>query len=141
MPLWRKKSEIRPHIDLWALVAVFLVLLIIMMVYEGENTHDGVSVDNPTVEHAHRLPKANREDAIIVSIFRDGKVFLGSSPLPGPDSLSTGLQAALQPGVERRVYIRADARAKFKWVRAVLTQIQAAGIENVTFFAENKRAS
>jgi biopolymer transport protein ExbD len=43
------------------------------------------------------------------------------------------LREGVREGSERKVYLRADARAKYGEVKAVLDQIRLAGIENVAF--------
>jgi len=49
-----------------------------------------------------------------------------------PDKIREGLKN----GAEKKVYIRADARATYIDVKQALIEIRLAGIENVCFLAE-----
>ena len=69
---------------------------------------------------------------------RDGKVFFRIDQVD-PDQLSAKIRHALQTGSEKKVYIRADARAKYGTVKETLDGIRDAGIENVAFLADQKR--
>jgi hypothetical protein len=45
-------------------------------------------------------------------------------------------KAEVSNGADRKIHIRADARAKYGTVKRVLNEISKARIENVCFFAE-----
>jgi biopolymer transport protein ExbD len=49
-----------------------------------------------------------------------------------PDKIREGLKN----GAEKKVYMRADARARYVDVKQVLIEIRQAGIENVCLLAE-----
>ena len=85
------------------------------------------------------MPGAMQDDVMQVSITRDGKVFFGSEYIV-PDSLKDKIQVRLaDPEVERKVYIRADARARYGTIKAVLDGVRSAGILRVTFLADQRR--
>ena len=69
-------SKINSNINVTPMVDVMLVLLIIFMVITPMLTNkvaiDMAKVDNPTA-----MPDADKEDAIVVAVTRDGGVFLG----------------------------------------------------------------
>jgi biopolymer transport protein ExbD/biopolymer transport protein TolR len=80
-----------------------------------------------------------RDDVMQVSITRDGKVFFGSE-LMVPDSMKEKIQVRLEnPDVERRVYIRADARARYGTIKGVLEGVRSAGILRVAFLVDQRR--
>jgi biopolymer transport protein ExbD len=64
------------NIDVSALAAVLFVLLFAFMMLTA-TPHYGVSADLPKVAHPIALRGANREDALIVSILRDGTIYFG----------------------------------------------------------------
>lgn len=49
------------------------------------------------------------------------------------------IPTAISHGSERKVYIHADAHARYRDVRAVLCAVRSAGVENVAFFVYDKR--
>jgi biopolymer transport protein ExbD/biopolymer transport protein TolR len=85
------------------------------------------------------MPGALRDDAMLVSIMRDGKVYFGSEQI-GPDYMAGKIQARLTDrDVERKVYIRADARARYGTVKTVLDGVRSAGLLGVAFLVDQRR--
>src|SRR6201996_8195136 len=86
-------SNISSNINVTPMVDVMLVLLIIFMVItpmlQNKVSVDMAKVDNPTA-----MPDADKEDAIVVAITRDGGVFLGQDKVAVPD-LGQKVQDAL----------------------------------------------
>jgi len=92
-----------------------------------------MSVDLPKVPHSVSMPGALREDRMQVSITRDGKVYFGSEQVV-PDSMAGRIQLRLKDrGVERKVYVVADRRARWGTVKTVLDGVRSAGIIRVAF--------
>ena len=123
-------------------LAVFLVLYIIFSTIPPSYHH--VTVALPTTEHATDQPGARREDSLQVMVTRNGDLFIaGNEALPTRrvrrGEMAASLRAMIQPSTERRVYIRADALAKYSDVEEALDAIRSTGIEKVTFIAEPKR--
>ena len=73
-------SKVNSNINVTPMVDVMLVLLIIFMVItpmlQNKVAVDMAKVDNPTP-----MPDADKEDAIVVAITRDGGVFLGQNKI------------------------------------------------------------
>jgi biopolymer transport protein ExbD len=86
------------------------------------------------------MPGANREDAIRVVIFRDGKVFFGSDQAV-IEGLPAQIRESLNRGAERRVYISADKHVYYRTVREVLDRVRMAGVENVSFLVNQRQSS
>jgi len=93
------------------------------------------NVDLPVVVHAAKLPNALREDVLEVVVARDGQVFFGRVHI-SPDELPQKIHEGLKGGAEKRIYLRADARAKYADVKKVLDQIRISGVENVSLVME-----
>jgi biopolymer transport protein TolR len=126
-------------IDVTAFVSVMLVLVFTFMIGKIFDTfHPGNSVDLAKVSSPVSMRGANREDATIVSIRRDGKLFFRSD-LVMPDQLAAKIRESVDHGSERKVYIRADAHAKYEKVAEVLDGVHAAGIEKIGFLVEQRR--
>jgi biopolymer transport protein TolR len=98
------------------------------------------STDLAKVAHSVSMTAADREDAMIVAVMRTGDVyFLGDKIVP--DQLDFKIRKALAMGAEKKVYINADARAKYGAVREVLKAVQSSGVERVGFLVEQKKPS
>ena len=86
----------------------------------------------PVATHSSALYGADREDAMIVGINRDGRIFFDRKQV-SPDELSLGIRKSLKQKPERKVYIRADSKARYRTVTLALEAIRAAGIEDIAF--------
>ena len=60
---------------------------------------------------------ADKEDALLVAITRDDKVFFGTD-LVKPDDLTQKIKDAWRTGTDKTRLSKADMRAKFGWVVA-----------------------
>ena len=123
-------------INVTPMVDVMLVVLIIFMVITPLLQH-GVSVDlvktlNPVV-----MSDADKEDAVIVYITRDGNVFLspGTIKMP-PDQLPQKVKDLLTNRASKMVYIRCDSRAKYERVEEVVDNLRAAGVDQLGLLTE-----
>jgi biopolymer transport protein ExbD/biopolymer transport protein TolR len=88
-------------------------------------------------ENADKMPNADRDDAIIVAVTRDGRLFLS----PGNKEISlneiTGDVKDLLTGrLDKTVYVRSDARAKYGDVVKAVDEVRAAGVENLGLLTE-----
>src|SRR2546430_12216832 len=119
-------SKVNANINVTPMVDVMLVLLIIFMVITPM-LQKGVSVDLAKVNNPAQMPDADKEDALLVAVMRDGKVFFGNDQIP-PDQLTNKIKDRIANRVDKRVYIRADARAKFGTVVDVVDNVRAAGV-------------
>src|ERR1700682_898701 len=121
--------------DAYPFVGVTFALLIIFMIVPAVTEHHhGLSLDLPRSRYASPMPRAVREDAQIVAVTRDGKIYLGNT-LMTADDLPSRIRENMRNGEDRKIYIRADARAKYIDVKQVLSEIGKAGIQNVCFLA------
>jgi len=120
-------------------MVVFVILLVFMTI--PVYLHGLGSVDLPKVLHPIPMPGANREDALKVTITRDGKVYFESDQIV-PSALPAKIADRLKDKtVERKVYIVADMRARWGSIKPVLENVHAAGILRVAFLADQRRVS
>jgi biopolymer transport protein ExbD len=119
-------------------MVVFVLLLSFMTI--SPHGH-GVSADLPKVLHPVSMPLALREDVMKVTILRDGRVYFGTDRVDGA-ALQHGIAEHLKDrGVERKVYIVADMRAKWGAVKIVLDGVRSAGILRVAFLVDQRRST
>jgi biopolymer transport protein ExbD len=84
------------------------------------------------------MPDADKEDALIVAVMRDGKVFFGNDQTP-PDQLTQKVKDRLANRLDKRVFVRADARAKFGSVVSVVDNVRAAGVDQLGLLTDQKK--
>jgi biopolymer transport protein TolR len=125
-------------IDASAFAAVMFALVAVMMVVESA-PHHGFGPDLPHVSHAVSMSRANREDAMVIAVMRDGSVYFGRDKV-SPRQLPSKILDRLQDHtVEPRIYIRADARVWYGMVKEVLDAVRSAGIESIAFLVNQSR--
>src|SRR5438094_102059 len=85
-------SKVSSEINVTPMVDVMLVLLIIFMVVTPM-LQKGISVDMAKVNNPAPMQDADREDALLVSITRDGNVYFGSEKISVDGLTTKGLDA------------------------------------------------
>lgn len=91
----------------------------------------GISVALPVTTNAASVPKADKEDAVVVTITSKSELYLGTNPIPASD-LQAKVKDALNGRADKVVYIKADARAPYQSVVEVLDSLRSADVEGVT---------
>jgi biopolymer transport protein TolR len=132
-------AKVNSDINVTPMVDVMLVLLIIFMVVTPMLQH-GVSVDLAKVNNPEPMADADKEDALLVAVMRDGTVYFGQDKLP-PDQLTAKVKDRLVNRVDKRVYVKADARAKFGSVVEVVDNVRAAGVDQLGLLTDQKKTT
>jgi biopolymer transport protein ExbD len=113
---------------------IMLVLLIIFMVVTPM-LQKGVSVDMAKVENPQDLPDADKDDAIILAVTRDGSMYLGSTKIT-LDDITNKVKDQLANRLDKTVFVRSDARAKYGQVVKAVDEVRAAGVDNLGLLTE-----
>lgn len=116
-------------INVTPLVDVMLVLLIIFMVITPM-LQKGISVDLAGTHNPRAMPNDDKEDAVEVAITRDGKVFLKTTEV-SVDDLTPKIKDLISGRLDRTVYVRSDARARYGDVAKVVDEVRAAGVDSL----------
>ena len=135
--LWRTRSRriSRPDFAAIFVIVVTMILIVAMMAPEQPRYS---SVDMAKAYAPVAMPAADRTDALVLAILRDGITFFGSERIQ-LDDLPHKIHTSIGFHTERRVYIKADARVRYGAVKEALRGVQSAGIENVAFIVEQRR--
>jgi biopolymer transport protein TolR len=130
-------AKVNSNINVTPMVDVMLVLLIIFMVITPM-LQKGVTVDLAKVNNPMQMPDADKEDALIVAVMRNGEVFFGNDRIE-PDQLTNKIKDRIANKVNKTVYLRADARAKYKSVVDVVDNVRAAGVDDLGLLTDQKK--
>ena len=120
------------EINVTPLVDVMLVLLIIFMI-AAPLLHPGIEVDLPTAD-APALP-LRVEDPLVVSINRDGIVYLQDTPVH-PTQLTERLLPLIEARGDDTVLIKGDREVAYGQVVEVLDLLQRGGVTNLGMVTE-----
>jgi biopolymer transport protein ExbD/biopolymer transport protein TolR len=118
------------------MVDVMLVVLIIFMVITPMLSKS-IPVDLALTRNPVTMPDADKEDAIIVAVTRDGQVFLspGLTKVESSD-LAPKVRDLLTGRTSKMVYIKADARSKYEKVEDVVDNLRAGSVDEVGLLTE-----
>jgi len=121
-------------INVTPMVDVMLVLLIIFMVITPM-LQKGVSVDMAKAANTRDMQDADKEDAVVLAVTRDGKVFMQSDRI-NPDQITTEVKDRLANKLDKTVYVKADSHARYGVVAGVVDNVRAAGVDSLGLLAE-----
>jgi biopolymer transport protein TolR len=120
------------QINVTPLVDVMLVLLIIFMV-AAPVIQQGVELELP---RETITPLEGEGEQFIVSVNKDGKVFIGSNNEVAVKDLGGRVKGIISQRKDKRVFIRADKRVTYGEVMAVMAAIRRAGVDKVGLMTE-----
>jgi biopolymer transport protein ExbD/biopolymer transport protein TolR len=106
--------------------------MVITPMLQNKVNIDLAKTDNPT-----SMPDADKEDAIVVAVTRDGKLYLGQDPV-APDELGAKVRDKLTDKPGKQIFVRADARAKFLDVENAIDDVRTAGVDSVGLLTEKR---
>jgi biopolymer transport protein ExbD len=116
---------------------IMLVLLIIFMVVTPM-LQKSLPVDMARVNYAHEMQDADKDDAIIVAVTRDGTIYLKNTKITKED-ITGQIKDMLSARLDKTVYVKSDARAKYGDVVAVVDEIRSAGVDQLGLLTEQNQ--
>ena len=134
MPFKPKAPPVMASPNVIPMADIMLVLLIIFMVITPMLTK-GVSVNMAKATNVDAMQGADKDDAIIVAVTRDGTTFLGNRKL-GLDQITDEVKDQISNRLDKTVYVRSDARAKYGDVVKAVDAVRSAGVENLGLLTE-----
>lgn len=115
---------------------IMLVLLIIFMVVTPM-LQKGTSVDMARVTNPRDMQDADKEDAVLLAVTADGTIFLGNNKIAREEiTARVRDMIANKIGLERTVFVKSDARARYGDVVAVVDEVRAAGVDQLGLLTE-----
>jgi biopolymer transport protein ExbD len=137
MALAKRTASYNSAINVTPMVDVMLVLLIIFMVITPM-LQKGVNVELAKTNNPIAMEDADKEDAVLIAIERDGKVYFDTEQV-SPDSLTARVQDKISNKADKKVFIKADARARYKLVVDVVDNVRGAGVDQVGLLTEQAK--
>jgi biopolymer transport protein ExbD len=126
----KRRSRYYSGVHVSAFAGVMVVILFLFLTHTTDRRDLLSAVDLPKAQYTQLEPGALREDAITVTVERDGKV-LFRVVQSSSEELPTLIRGAMKQGAERKVFLSADSRARNEDVEAVVQQVRIAGINSI----------
>lgn len=116
-------------INVTPLVDVMLVLLVIFMI-TAPMLQQGVEVNLPK---ATTGPVSGTSEQIVVSIDKEGRIYIGAGNLVSLDELGAKLKAIMDTRKEedRKVFIKADKDLAYGGIMSVMSSLHQVGITQI----------
>ena len=118
------------EINITPLVDVVLVLLVIFMI-TAPVLQSGIEVSVPKTRTVREIT----EQRVVLTIDREGGIFLGDNPI----NIHDIPQKLRQPGADpskQVIYLRADQRVTFGIFASVMDAVKQAGITNISIVTQ-----
>jgi len=118
------------EINITPLVDVVLVLLVIFMI-TAPVLQSGIEVSVPKTRTVREIT----EQRVVLTIDREGGIFLGDNPI----NIHDIAQKLRQPGADpskQVIYLRADQRVTFGIFASVMDAVKQAGITNISIVTQ-----
>jgi biopolymer transport protein ExbD/biopolymer transport protein TolR len=132
-------AKISSNINVTPLVDVMLVLLIIFMVIMPMLPRD-VPVDLAKANNSMDMRDADNEDALIVAVTSDNRVYLDRDQVNAAD-LTGKIKDRIANRPNKEVFVKADARARYKSVVAVVDNVRSAGVDLLGLLTEQRKGA
>jgi len=101
-----------------------------------QKTHQ---VDMATVNNARDMKDADKDDAVVVAVTRDGSLFLGNTKI-SKEEITGQVKDRIANKLDKTVYVKSDSRAKYGDVVAVVDEIRSAGVDQLGLLTEKAKA-
>jgi biopolymer transport protein ExbD len=134
MAMATSKKGVMNEINVTPMVDVMLCLLIIFIVITPMLTK-GVSVDRVKARNPTTMAPADKDDAVVVAVSRDGKVYLGKEQMKSAE-LGPKIRDMIANRLDRTVYVNSDSRAKYGVVVEAIDNIRTAGVDQIGLLTE-----
>jgi biopolymer transport protein ExbD/biopolymer transport protein TolR len=128
------RGEVTAEINVTPMADVMLVLLIIFMVVTPM-LQKAYPVELAPTQNPVDMKEADRDDAVLVAVTRDGKFYLGQDRVSIED-LGTRVSDLVATRLDRTVFVKSDFRAKYGDVVLVVDNIRNAGVDRVGLLTE-----
>jgi biopolymer transport protein ExbD len=116
---------------------IMLVLLIIFMVVTPmlQKTHQ---VDLAPTDNPHEMQDADKDDAIVVAITSDGTIYLGNTRIQ-KEEITAQIKDRISSRLDKTVYVKSDARAKYGRVVEIVDEIRSAGVDQLGLLTQKNQ--
>jgi len=134
----RTLANVVSDINVTPMADVMLVLLIIFMI-TTPLLQQGITVNLPKAKNVLDAPGADSQDAIVVAINRDGRLFLQKNDVTESQLIESLTKRFSGGELNRLIYLKADTAVVYGRVVQIVNQCRNAGAERIGLMAEKEK--
>ena len=131
-----KAPELMPDINVVPMADIMLVMLIIFMVITPM-LQKGFSVEMAKTDNPRDMKEADKDDAVVLAVTRDGRFYLGNQQVP-LEQVVEKVSEMLEGRLDKTVYVKSDARARYGDVVKVVDEVRAAGVDQIGLLTDQR---
>lgn len=131
-----KAPDLMPDINVVPMADIMLVMLIIFMVITPM-LQKGFSVELAKTDNPRDMEDADKDDAVVLAVTRDGRFYLGKQQVP-LEQVVERVSEMLEGRLDKTVYVKSDARARYGDVVKVVDEIRAAGVDQIGLLTDQR---
>ena len=134
----RRKATggVTSDINVTPMADIMLVLLIIFMI-TSPLLQSGVTVNLPKAKNPLDAPDADSQDAMVVALTREGRIFLSKSPVT-EEELQRALTERFAGEIDKTMYLKADQAVAYGRVVQIVDKCRQSGVERIGLMAEKE---
>ena len=127
-------KAVNAEINVTPMADIMLVLLIIFMI-TAPLIQEGITVNLPKANNPLDAPEADREDAVMVALTREGRIYFNKNPI-NDNELVTKITEWFSNKSEKWLFIKSDQAVPYGRVVDVVNSCRTAGIDRIGLMTE-----
>ena len=132
------RSNVSADINVTPMADIMLVLLIIFMI-TTPLLQEGITVNLPNAKNPLEDKDATTNDAIVIALNRDGRLFLKKQMITEADLYEYLTQRYSSGEINRTVFLRADETLDYGRVVQIVDGCRQAGVDRIGLMAEKEK--
>jgi len=132
------RSNVNADINVTPMADIMLVLLIIFMI-TTPLLQEGITVNLPNAKNPLEDKDATSNDAIVIALNRDGRLFLKKQMITEADLYEYLTQRYSSGEINRTVFLRADETLDYGRVVQIVDGCRQAGVDRIGLMAEKEK--
>jgi biopolymer transport protein ExbD len=131
-------SNVNADINVTPMADIMLVLLIIFMI-TTPLLQTGITVNLPKAKNPLEAPEADSQDAVVLALNRDGRIYLQKTPVTENDLQDFLVKRFSSGEINKTIYLKADTAVAYGRVVQIVNQCRRSGVERIGLMTEKEK--
>jgi len=131
-------SKVNADINVTPMADIMLVLLIIFMI-TTPLLQTGITVNLPKAKNPLDAPDADKKEAVIVALNREGRIYLAKTPVTEADLSEYLTRKFSGSEINKTIYLKADTAVAYGRVVDIVNQCRRSGVDRIGLMTEKEK--